>query len=353
MDNLIWRRIVREASFKAPKVLNIQCVYLGITVYLTTNLRQVWSSIESFPSASSKGPTLEQYRTLTSQFNEIKRENAELIRNNQVLTTKLDTLEYVISTTDIIAQLTTKLRKAYETLANRLPQLVDMKTIPQEMHEANPNVRYWTRQEWTAATADRVADFEEAGQSGARGRTRAAQGINVNMRYIEDRNGQPINGHLASDIRRHARAIFVGFALEGRLFSSWTEADHTSLKAYYREMAERFEELRLCANDWKAEMVALDIYRTWRDQWQKKKNKTKTGKDTKTEHFEGDKDCEEFDADDDNNISVKHGIDRTAPEDGRPPKKIKSDNSTPDPAVLTGYVVPPQMARLRIFRYNC
>ncbi len=158
-----------------------------------------------------------------------------------------------------------------------------------------------------------LPDFEEGGQSGARGRTRAAQGINVNMRYIEDRNGQPINGHLASDIRRHARAIFVGFALQGRLFTSWTEADHTSLKTYYLEMAERFEELRLCANDWKSEMIALDIYRTWREQWQKKKKKNGTGKDLKNEQFEGNKDCDESDDDDDENVHMKHGIDRHPP----------------------------------------
>ena len=228
--------------------------------------------------------------------------------------------------------LLTKLRKAYETLTNRLPELVGVKSIAQETREANPNVKYWTRQEWAAATADRVADFEEAGQSGARGRTRAAQGINVNMKYIEDRNGHPINGHLASEIRRHARAIFVGFALQDRLFTSWTEADHTSLKTYYLEMAERFEELRLCANDWKSEMVALDIYRTWREQWQKKKKKNGSGKDLKDGQIEGNKDCDESDDDDDDNVHTKHGIDCTAPDDERAAKKIKSSNSAPNPA---------------------
>lgn len=164
------------------------------------------------------------------------------------------------------------------------------------------------------------------------------------MRYIEDRNGQPINGHLASDIRRHARAIFVGFALDSRLFTSWTEADHTSLKAYYSEMAERFEELRLCANDWKAEMIALDIYRTWHDQWQKKQKKRRTGKDLKNGQLEGDKECDESDDDDDDNIYAKHGIDRIAPDDERAAKKVKSSNSTPDPAMsIPAYAVPPQM----------
>jgi hypothetical protein len=202
----------------------------------------------------------------------------------------------------------------------------------------NLKVKYWTRQDWNAANADRVADLDEGGNVGARGRTRAANGINVSMKYIEDRDGQPINGHMASDIRRHARSIFIGLALEGHLFTSWTEADHASLKLYYREMAERFEELRLCANDWKAEMIALDIYRTWREQWQKKKKK-KTDKDVKNGKLEDDKDCDDSD-DSDDEVSVKHGIDHTASENERATKKMKSSNSTPGPAAaLPGYAV--------------
>lgn len=227
----------------------------------------------------------------------------------------------------------------------------------------NPNIKYWTRQEWTAANTDRVADLDEGVIAGARGRTRAAKGINVNMKYIEDREGQPINGHLATDIRRHARAIFVGFALEGRVFASWTEADHNSLKIYYREMAERFEELRLCANDWKAEMIALDTYRTWRDQWQKNLKKRKTDKDVKNEKLEDDKDCDDSNDDDDDD-SLKHGIDPTASENQRATKKLKSSNSIPDPtAAFSGYAVPtaadrdlemPQMVYLAvIFKLYC
>ena len=86
-------------------------------------------------------------------------------------------------------------------LASRIPSTLGTTPVQTETREMNPTVKFWTRQEWTAATADRVADLDEGVNVGTRGRTRAAQGINVNMKYIEDRNGQPINGHLASDIR--------------------------------------------------------------------------------------------------------------------------------------------------------
>ena len=241
----------------------------------------------------------------------------------------------------------TKHSKAYEMLASRIPSTLGTTPVQTETREMNPTVKFWTRQEWTAATADRVADLDEGVNVGTRGRTWAAQGINVNMKYIEDRNGQPINGHLASDIRRHARAIFVGLALKGYLFTSWTEADHDSLKTYYREMAERFEELRLCANDWKAEMIALDIYRTWRDQWEKRQQKKKmTDKNISNDQVEGNKDCNKSDSSDDK-VSVKHGIDRATHENGRATKKMKSGYDAID---HTGTTQMQQVVIIRIFK---
>ena len=215
-------------------------------------------------------------------------------------------------------------RKAYETLADRIPEFLELNKsgIParQETREQNPNVKYWTRQEWNAANADRVVELDGAANPGTRGRTRAAQGINVNMKYLEDREGRPVNGHIASDIRRHARAIFVGLAHKGCVFSLWTEADYNSLKTYYGEMAEHFEELRLCANDWKAEMVALDIYRTWREQWQKKQKKN--NKDTvKIE-------VSDINMDESNESdlegSFKHATDPMPAEEQQATKKMKS-----------------------------
>ncbi|KJA14971.1 hypothetical protein HYPSUDRAFT_208281 [Hypholoma sublateritium FD-334 SS-4] len=284
----------------------------------------IWSSFESFPSGA--GPTPEQYRALSYQLNNTKRENLELIRNNSVLSAKLDTLA-----------------KAYELLANRIPQILDStpaQGAKEETREMYPNVKFWTRQEWIAANTDRVADLDEGVNTGTRGRTRAAQGINVNMRYIEDRDGQPVNGHLASDIRRHARAVFVGLAQKGHLFASWSEADHDSLKTYYREMAQRFEELRFCAHDWKAEMVALDIYRTWRDQWQKRERKRKqTGKKSKNDQFEDDKDGDESDHSDEED-SVKHSINHGTSENERATKKSKVGNSLSDANVAIPYANP-------------
>lgn len=224
----------------------------------------------------------------------------------------------LISTSQLI-----QYRKAYDLLASRIPQLLNTGTSQQETRALYPNVKYWTRQEWITANADRVADLDGDANVGGRGRGRAAKGINVNMKYIEDKEGNPIDGHLASDIRRHARAIFVGIASKGQVFKSWTEADYDSLKTYYREMSERFEELRFCANDWKAELIALDTYRTWREQWDKQQKKKAMGKGGDDEKL--DADVEDF-HDSDDEDSLKHGIDHP-PSEARRAKKAKTDNT--------------------------
>ncbi|KJA21715.1 hypothetical protein HYPSUDRAFT_202839 [Hypholoma sublateritium FD-334 SS-4] len=99
-------------------------------------------------------------------------------------------------------------------------------------------------------------------------------------------------------------------------------------------MSERFEELRLCANDWKAETIALDIYRTWRDQWEKRQKKRKKPEKTTDDLVEDDKDGNNSDESDDD-VSLKHGADRTAFEIARATKKRKS---APDAVAAANFI---------------
>ena len=88
------------------------------------------------------------------------------------------------------------------------------------------------------------------------------------MRFLQHENGDIIDGWRASDIRRYARSIFVGFALQGKVFHSWVEGvDAASRTSYYRDMAARFPEVSLCELDWKSEQIASDIYSQWRSNW--------------------------------------------------------------------------------------
>ena len=90
------------------------------------------------------------------------------------------------------------------------------------------------------------------------------------MRYIQDEHGNVIDGHRTREIRMHARALFVGFALQGKHFMSWGDADAVSRKTFYAEMVSRFEELQYCDLDWKSEQIATDTFPGWKVTWLKK-----------------------------------------------------------------------------------
>ena len=122
---------------------------------------------------------------------------------------------------------------------------------------------------------------------GKRGKGRASQGENVKMRYIQHENSGIIDGWRGMEIRRYARSIFVGFALEGKLFHSWVEGvDATSRTNYYRDMVARFPEVGLCELDWKSEQIASEIYSQWRTHWINKQEEKSKGKTSSKQQFE-------------------------------------------------------------------
>ena len=53
---------------------------------------------------------------------------------------------------------------------------------------------------------------------------RCAQGTNVSMQYLEDVDGEVIDGRLAADIREFARKIWARFYSEGKAPPKWGEA---------------------------------------------------------------------------------------------------------------------------------
>jgi len=107
-----------------------------------------------------------------------------------------------------------------------------------------------------------TSDFRQRGQP-ERGKSRAAQGENVTMQYIEDKDGNAVDGHRASKIREVARSIWAQLAGVGKAPKSWKQADISAAEHYRRELRRNFQELELCELDWKADQIAIEHYPSW------------------------------------------------------------------------------------------
>ena len=193
-------------------------------------------------------------------------------------------------------------------LLTRIPASLNTPINSVTLHQEDyPHVRFWTRQEWNSAAQTPVLSVDKEGEAFpeldeeedgpgskqslpppgptcAHGKHQAAQGINIAMRYIEAEDGTTVDGFRAAEVRRYARSLWVQMALDNKLPATWSDADAASLTYYCASMAQRFSELRLCASDWKANLVATDNYPSWRHNWLKKKNKD--GKRSADSHAE-------------------------------------------------------------------
>ena len=68
-------------------------------------------------------------------------------------------------------------------------------------HLEYPLVKYWEKKVWKNVAGTRKDTSEVETKGGARGGTRSLRGENVMMLYIEDTNGMPVDGNIASDMR--------------------------------------------------------------------------------------------------------------------------------------------------------
>jgi hypothetical protein len=134
--------------------------------------------------------------------------------------------------------------------------LASISTLPKAEREDYPMVKYWHRHEWNSESI-------QVAVIGAPGKTRASQGENVTMKFIEDENGNIIDGYRASIIRKFARELWSGLANIGKAPKTWGKVDARVATEYRTEMGRKFPELQLCDDDWKADLIATINYPSW------------------------------------------------------------------------------------------
>jgi hypothetical protein len=130
-------------------------------------------------------------------------------------------------------------------------------TLPETIRDDYPLVKYWYRHEWTNAENSQVAMI------GAPGKTRASHGENVTLRFVEDENGNIIDGFRATAIRKFSREIWSGLGNIGKAPKTWGKVDAKVANEYRTEMGQKFPELQLCEGSWKADLIATLNYPSW------------------------------------------------------------------------------------------
>jgi len=171
-------------------------------------------------------------------------------------------------------------REAYNILARSIQTLGDplsaSPTIPNpspvvgpgpdilsaSLYEENyPNIRFWHRKTWIESKSQEPTKLNN--QVGMHGKTRISSGENVTLGYVEDENGNSIDGYRVSQITSLTREIWMHLRNKGLAPEAWSKGSLPVHNYYRSEMYKRFPELRLCEGHWKADFIATNSYSGW------------------------------------------------------------------------------------------
>jgi hypothetical protein len=129
--------------------------------------------------------------------------------------------------------------------------------------EQYPNVKYWFKEDWKCTDSDENDAVIMNEMEGTKGPGRVAQGINVTARFVEDANGNMLNGWRVSDMRSLSQQIFHQLHQRNLAPEQWRKATREALMYYLSEMYSAFPELRFCDGHWKANRLASRQYSGW------------------------------------------------------------------------------------------
>ena len=236
------------------------------------------TSLQDNCDGSSRGSLL-----IDKKLYELQLYAKELEQKNARLETQCTTLQYVSSISHSICRVSGGYRQAYDSLLDALkthksqtPCSTDVTALVRSDY---PLIKFWTKQEWTAYCNNNATSTTDK----TRGKSRAAQGINVTMLFAEFEDGTIVDGHVAGNIRRCARSAWVYLANKGEAPPKWRSASMLIIQSYHKEMYRRFPFLQYCDDNWKVEQIAIDNYPSWYTSWCKKMNSAGGGANIKDE----------------------------------------------------------------------
>ncbi|KAJ6549877.1 hypothetical protein B0H19DRAFT_1159945 [Mycena capillaripes] len=125
-----------------------------------------------------------------------------------------------------------------------------------------PDVPFWHEHEYTAHLNENKGE-STTDEPKLRGSRRAAQGMNVAMRYVSDRSGAIINGYRATKIMNRFTKLFNEMGLSGTAPAAWTKGSIELQKVFRADICQNYPEMELCADDWKVQYLAKKMYPGW------------------------------------------------------------------------------------------
>jgi hypothetical protein len=209
----------------------------------------------------------------------------KLEKENCLLRVENEAIKYVVFR--LLAEFTMPYRSAYHELVIAVPSLIaatsnpfglpvaaasgagpgpspfgQLKTPPAPLLKSDyPFVKFWHRNDFTSLTkSDGVSN---TGGPNPHGGALASQGVNISGKYIEDAHGKVVDGYRVAAIGKFAQGLWFWLLEHGRAPLTWRRASSDVVQLYCDKMGRQFPELRLCADNWKAQQIATNNYPSW------------------------------------------------------------------------------------------
>lgn len=124
---------------------------------------------------------------------------------------------------------------------------VATEVAPPQLERADfPNVKFWFKHDWLKKVGTEAAKV-----------------------FVETEHGKAVNVNRLDDIRKYARKFWHTID-KGSAPPTWRQAPIEMKQMYYGLMIEKFPELKLCDNNWKADQIAATNYNSWHSYWVKR-----------------------------------------------------------------------------------
>jgi len=104
-----------------------------------------------------------------------------------------------------------------------------------EIQADYPLVKYWHKCNWTTSQKVKQEITNANCVAPKRGNARAAEGENVMMLFVENCNGEPIDGDRSAEIHKVLQSLFAHFSDAGIAPMTWSKASISTADRYRRD----------------------------------------------------------------------------------------------------------------------